>query len=367
MMGLLRMIAAQRGVEFRRHLEETVGLDRVRGIHLGVDPYWMTWVKHNWRYRWDWLDGWPPYGSDSLEESHFLRRRPPDWELHCQRMGYAAGAAPILFRVIFREPSDLRTGRGPTGQIQFEDYPIICESRGTCRALDLHEVDSVGRQSPNTSGTAGGFLRDVVKNIYYLVSCAHVLGEPGETVFMPGPADLSGHVAIGRVEMSLLPPPGRQFVEDPAERELSDMLDIALASLDPGVQDQGTLPGFGNPRHVTPVHRMCAQDPVRLFGKASCRVDAEVASLCLFHEIEIDGAPRQFSDIFAIQSCEPWHLKTQLVKPGDSGAWIVRSLGAITSWDGVLFAGDGATGYACFAENVMTAISQSLPSVSLIP
>ena len=83
--------------------------------------------------------------------------------------------------------------------------------------------------------------------------------------------------------------------------------------------------------------------------------------------VEIDGHMRCFGDIFAITPRRPWYLNHKLAKGNDSGSWVIRSSNGVASWDGMLFAGDGIMGYACFAENIMDKAQAFSPTLALIP
>src|SRR5207248_1477617 len=136
----------------------------------------------------------------------------------------------------------------------------------------------------------------------------------------------------------------------------ADSLDLAIAAFDPRVHAHWVYPGFAKPNAVTSFNGMKSGDHVVFFGKTSGRVDCEIGSLCIFHEIDIEKQPRCFGDIFTLTWPKPWYFNTALAKPGDSGAWILRSRVGFVSWDGMVFACDGATAYACFADNIMNVV-----------
>ena len=103
-------------------------------------------------------------------------------------------------------------------------------------------------------------------------------------------------------------------------------------------------------------------DQVTLVGQKSGKVDAEIDSLTIFHEIDIDKKPRCFGDIYSLCPPKPWYVNTKLVRHGDSGSWIVRKTLSMVGWDGVLVAADGAFAYACFAEDAFDSATQAVTS-----
>jgi len=137
-------------------------------------------------------------------------------------------------------------------------------------------------------------------------------------------------------------------------------LDVALARIDSIFQPDPVVKGIGTPEFVTPITRMFQGDQVSLVGQKSATVDAEIDSLTVFHEIEIDHKIRCFGNIYALCRPRPWYVNTSLVQKGDSGAWILRTEGSMIGWDGVLIAGDGAYAYACFAEDALADVQKSV-------
>jgi hypothetical protein len=382
MIGLLRYVASEFAPGFQDRMNSFLNPKRVRGFHLSVDPYWLAWFRSHWAgraYPWEDPSGYFYWREDSWREdpAGLLRRfredylRPPDWDDHCKAMGYPRNPYPVIFRVIFRDPSDLEELRDLPNN--HEAFPIVYESRPVCRALaqptaspTLAFSGAVGKMPlKQYGGSIGGFLRDTSTNTLYLVSCAHVLGDVGETTYASHPGGVQSPTEIGQVELSVLAPPNAVPSCNNRTHALPDALDLALTELRPGLQPEAGNPSSG-PQHLSSFNAMSSQDHVFLFGERSGRVDAELGSLCVYHEIEVDSQVRCFGDIFTVAPPRPWYLNRNLVKDGDSGSWIVRSLGGITSWDGMLFAGDGVTGYGCFAENIMTTARQSFAAIALV-
>jgi hypothetical protein len=257
--------------------------------------------------------------------------------------------------------------------LSFEGFPIVYESRPPAIGLGATTVvtgaDSVGRRTPAVVGTAGGFLRDTNSSVTYLLSCAHVLGEVGEVITLPGGATGSSGVNLGTVIRSVLPPP------NPPNTPCSERsnpggnnLDVAVAKIHHNIQPDSNVKGIGKPAFITPVLRMKQGDQVSMVGQKSGRVDAEMDSLTIFHEIDIDNQPRCFRYIYSLCPPRPWYVNTKLVNSGDSGSWILRQPNSMVGWDGILVAGDGAHAYACFAEDAFDDVTQSISqNITLFP
>jgi hypothetical protein len=246
----------------------------------------------------------------------------------------------------------------------FEGFPIIYESRPPAIGLAVSTVvaatDNVGRKNPAVAGTAGGFLQDANSSTTYILSCAHVLGGVGDSVIQPGGAKGSS-VTVGNVVRSVLPPPNPPSTSCSSRSfSAANNLDIAVAETCQNIQPDPIVKGIGRPTFVTPVLRMQQGDQVSLVGQKSGKVDAEIDSLTIFHEIDIDNQPRCFGNIFSLSPPRPWYVNTKLVKSGDSGSWILRRTNSMVGWDGVLVAGDGAHAYACFAEDAFDDVVQNI-------
>ena len=361
--SILRQVAAEIGAELRSFLGNRVKAERLRGLHLTFDPYWMTWARYRFGEFWGghW---WPPEFSRDLR--NLITSLPPDWDRHCWNSGYGKESGPILIRIIFREPEDAQQfGDLPH---QYQSYPILYESRPPALGMSIsNAADSVGKVSPDTAGTLGGFLRDVSTGTDYIVSCAHVLGDSGTTVFTPGPADKKACQSVGKVRFSQLVAPNTLPSCNARTHSRNDCLDVALAETDLSVYAQTSYPGVAKPQSITAFDVMTTGDHLTFFGKKGRRVDCEANSLCIFHELEIDGQRRCFGDIFTVIWRKPYYVNSMVAKPGDSGAWLLRLTGHIVTWDGLIVACDGATAYACFAENIIGAARAKISGIALVP
>jgi hypothetical protein len=136
-------------------------------------------------------------------------------------------------------------------------------------------------------------------------------------------------------------------------------LDLSVA----GIDDDVDISAFSIPavNHIRSISDIMPDDTVVFYGKVSNRVEAQIKHVCIWYEIEINGELHCFGDIFEIELPRPWLLNLDLCKRGDSGAWVISRSGEVLSWDGMLFAGDGANGYCCFAEHIMEVCSTAFP------
>jgi hypothetical protein len=358
----------------------------MRGLDLRFDDYWYTSTAQMFRERYEWYEQLEQYAVDyhwvvgkehEIERQRRLRenvsylfdhhskpvfRNSPQWDLRCRSKGYPEGSLPITFRVTLREQENEKLfAELPRS---FEQFPVVYEVRppavGLSAGPSVKASGDIGRSSPPVSGTVGGFLRDQVSKQNYLLSCAHVLGNIGDHVTSPGGS--SSGLQVGIVVHSILPSlqtnPGS--CSSKSHPTIPYHLDLAIAELDPVVVPDPHVNGIGIPSSITPFISMKQGDQVSLVGKASGRVDAEIDALTVFHEIDIDNQPRCFGNVCRLCPPKPWYLNTKLVKRGDSGSWVLRSANSMIGWDGILFAGDGASAFSCYAEDVFNDVTQKV-------
>ena len=378
--SIFRQLARELGPALRDFIRGRLDTQRVRGLHLDVDRYWLAWLHRHVHPYWDdvffreleWQSG------DDL-----LKLRPPGWEEHCFNSGYYKEASPILVRIIFRSPKDLRA-RGDLPS-HYQNYPIVYESRppavgiGDDDSTMCHGGDSIGRRGPDTAGTLGGFLRAINSGTDYLVSCAHVLGGYGEDVYTPGPADTkSGFLKrirswvwrtrvaqIARVRYAQLPQPNKEEGCNNETHPNQNSIDVALAEPHSSAQIQASYGEIAKPQALTPSRAMKSGARLLFVAKNHRRVDCEGGSYCIYHELNIQNQTRCFGDIFTVTWPTPWYFNTTIAKPGDSGSWVLRLAGRLVSWDGMIVACDGATAYACYADNILAGARSVIPDIAL--
>jgi hypothetical protein len=85
------------------------------------------------------------------------------------------------------------------------------------------------------------------------------------------------------------------------------------------------IPTMGQPQALS-VKVMNTHDLVVLYGAKSKRIEAELDSVGLYHEVMIGSQPPCFGDIFSFTPRRPWYVNTNLVQSGDSGAWVTRQV-----------------------------------------
>lgn len=359
MYAALREWVARFGSAFLDTMQTRIPFEAVRAVHIDIDRTFLAWSNTPFRLDPMLLQAagpgshfWHRHVStlDSLMQTHL---RPPAWDVHCRTMGYPDASSPIVIRVAFREAGVLRAAAELP--LAFREYPILYESRPECRALGnaVPVGAAVSGPPPTRAGTAGGFLRDTQSDKKYVVSCAHVLGEEGEQIYQHRQGLSANPVPIGVVRLSIVAPPKALNLACNRHTHANpDALDLAVAALEDRLKVSPTRARSTWPQFVTPISRMSTGDPVTITAHNGRLVQGELGSLALYHEISVEGQNRCFGDIFALSHRRPWYLNTKLVKPGDSGSWVTRDAGDVTGWDGMIFAGDGAYAYACFAETI---------------
>lgn len=360
MHGILRKTAAEIESRLREFLSNAS--DTIRGIHLYFDEYWLEATRANLMthcFQYSFGPQSPeqnmlfPYAAKFFSWQPDIEFRPSRWGEHCRARGFTEKSRPIIIRVILRD-----AGMNPRRldlPNNFEDYPIVYQYRPPCGAYSLGSLvvgQSVGKENPNTAGTLGGFLQDS-SGREHLVTCAHVVHGDETPVFAPGPADSSIRSQVAIVRHFNLPvptPPGTKC--NSRSMRSGNTVDVACAEVDSSIVSTIHCK-IGHVNDINNADIVAQGMPVCFVGKSSGYRDAEVGSVCIWHEIEIGGQPHCFSDIFEITHPKPFYLNTGLARPGDSGAWIISRENLCTSWNGMLIGGDGAQAYACYAENLM--------------
>ena len=52
MFYLLRQFAREQGEKLRYFIGESFPNNEIRGLHVGVDPLWLTWIRRRYVRRW---------------------------------------------------------------------------------------------------------------------------------------------------------------------------------------------------------------------------------------------------------------------------------------------------------------------------
>jgi hypothetical protein len=380
MMDHMIELAQQFLVPLQNLLQDALGSYSVRGAILEVDRFWIRAFlqsKHRWYYPgWDFGDGLLMQHASLLEPIPWdYNFRPSGWDEHCKIMGYGSGANPFVIRVILRHRKKDQSGEWPRIH---EGCPIIYEYRPPVIAASLstlasrlrevilsedrevgpRSATSIGRRDPNTAGTLGGYVRHRATGAVYLVSCFHVLGPPDTPVYSPGPYEGHSGARIATVTFHHFPPPSRPN-SDCNLFGLPDApkLDLAVAELYESAEPHGlnlekSADGVRDPARMNPYQ------PVAFVGKESGRVDAQLTGVTIWHELLFPDAagnyvPHCFGTIFEMSGLRG--DRKDLVKSGDSGAWIIDEAGGVRMWNGMLVARLGARAYGCYAQFIIDA------------
>lgn len=371
---ILKEVAERHAEEFQRKFERYLDPETTCGLRLSFDPLWEA-LRNCHGYLWnpyheclsllggvdmldDFLRGWESKRWESLN------RR---WHRLKEEQNQPPSEVPINFHLYFRSDEARReAGEMPR---QFLQFGVVADVRPPAAgmAISLAASDQVGRKSPANHGTLGGFLRDGNTGTDYAVTCAHVCSLADRDLMHPGPAKKNTVTQVGRVIHSVVPPPSGGARSCYAPWPNPGALDFSLSEVDPSVSTSNHFQRVGSPVLFSPISAICKSDQVEIFAEQSGRVDAEVAMYSIHDEILIDGQKRCFSDIFTLTPPKPFYLNRSILKPGDSGGWVLCQRAGVTSWDGMVFACDGATAYACYAENIVNEARKACSGIKLPP
>ena len=357
----LRDLARELAPSFEDSYSQVLRPEWVQGLHLTIDRIWLEWLRlQTQTNRWEYPPFPPMPAGGSFRDLSLLdyeskvpewiqKHRPNWWWDYLAQARQEGADSPVQFRIIFRSTEAIQAA--PEWSAVFRGHPVIAEVHPPCVAL-VNPGDNVGQNSPITEGTLGGFLYDSAAREYYAVTCAHVCAQ-FNALEHPSPMKSSKkRQTLGVASHAVLASPNLQKGCTNRSHTTPDALDMALVRVAAGILPNLDFPSLSKPSLVTQVSKMTTGDHVVIFGERSGQVDAEISSLCLYHEVDVSGYKRCFGDIFSLTHRRPYYFNTKLVDHGDSGAWILSQIGGVTAWDGMVFAGDGATAYACFAENI---------------
>jgi len=358
--------------EFENSFDRYLNPQLVCGLRLSFDPLWIAvvrrWAGPYFGYPsawWDIFDGIRPFDwFERISKQHEWAF--DGWRRLRKSQGQSTGAMPIQFRIYYRS-DEARRGSGeiPPTFLQFQ---VVADVRppAIAIAISLNPRDQVGQQSPATNGTLGGFLRDPNTGSDYAITCSHVCGTKGNSLYHPGPAKTKHHSVIGTVIHSVLPGLNSGARCGYAVWPSPNTLDLSASAVATAVSVSNHFPVLGKPVLISPINSIMKADPVMIYGERSGRIDAEIAMYSIYDEIDVGGT-RCFSDIFTLTYPRPYYLNADIIKAGDSGGWVLADRQGITAWDGMVFASDGATAYACYAENIINELRTVCPGVILPP
>ena len=216
----------------------------------------------------------------------------------------------------------------------------------------------------------GGFLRKS-NDEWYGVTCGHVVAS-NDVVLTPAPAAslrgwwyspslvgravrdrLSPPSAIGQVVLRDLPPPVVPGSPGPPGLAKNDLAVIALSRRQ--VRSASAT-------SVSPADGLTMGSWVSIRG-AKTRGAFRIARAYPLHMkmiIEVDGAEREFENVFSIEALAYPYVNS-VVELGDSGAWVCDHSG---NWYGMVFARSRGRefAYASFAEPIHQRAEQAFGS-----
>lgn len=351
----------------------------IQGLHVGVDELFAQWYYTALYKEWRWSvlpEYWPWRSIRYFEEipAEVRREIPRWWSGHAQRVGYGDGASPFYIKVLLREEEYhlLEFERPRAIPNRNGRYRIIYEPRppAVARAgLTLWHGDGIRDSGGMSFGTCGGGLQDAAHGTKYGVTCRHVLSQQGGRVETSLGGQPIGHVqAMG----SLSPTPAGSFCNHRAVPGASST-DWSVFEIDTAVSVQVHQTQHGRIAHERSTLNIGPYIDVEFTGATSGRRECQTGSVGVWHEVIVDGTPHCFGDIFQLK----WRPGTRftcrrtnkdLIQSGDSGAWVISDapsgqIGADVF--GMVIAGDGADGYASFAENFLGEIRNTLGSQTI--
>jgi hypothetical protein len=368
----------------------------VQGVNLSIDPFWLAF----WRWKHGGRDG------RRIRERRLFERlplmwsdKPAGWKEYCLDRGYPEDAHPITIVVILREPPE-RTylARLPK---RLEDFPIRYECEPECVAVAgnkaLRPGETVGpkglQSGDHTSeadvlkgskGTVGGFLRNYTNGSVHATTCAHVAGSVPNRIYrfrppMSKPVMLIGELLshgkegweqfpVGYVRTTSIPPQlepagkcNRLHNLDAGEHSggpppiQKNALDFALIELEENISATPLIDGLGLPNHSSKISDLTPGDSVKFVGATSGCVEAVLGDMNIWRDIRVEGERRCFGDLFTMEHPHHIYVQSSLVRPGDSGAWVVNSDADVLCWDGMVIAEAGARAYCCYAAHILSA------------
>jgi len=379
--------------EVKEILDRVIGSDKlgrsVRGIHVGLDRYWDRWSA---RYRVrrmisreapfsypfvfdpldDWFDPTTFGGKGPFDLDDLLKGTPPPprWDEHCRARGYQKGSSPLYVRVLMRSPEvlrDLKESQELTDfrtPVEFVFMPPFAAMGSGVVSVSLGA--SVGQSMPARAGTLGGVLMNKSDSVAYGVTCAHVVGATNAAVYQPAPQDSASPSQIGTVFFETLPralQAGENCTSRARGGSSERSVDFALIELLPSVAYESNAADT-----IAQVTTTAQGASVIFTGRSTEKGAAETGPLCLWDEIDVKGTVHCFGDIFVLEKPRPWYVNTDLVKEGDSGAWVIRhSATGASAWWGMIIAGNGSRAYASFAENMLEASLRSTCGQLVLP
>jgi hypothetical protein len=308
-------------------------------------------------------------GASNVEQMLAGGKIPPSWPTVCAAATLPATLSPIYVVVYVTVPPATFTAQNPVPQVIPPGHLVIVEqidpfeeaADRTRHRPNLCGGISLGNSAQMGAGTLGGFFKNVAGDPLIL-SCAHVIEDAATTdVIQQGtkdggamPYDLAGSTLWAA---PLTPPTGFMFGSPYLKA------DAALANVDASCTAIRTIRTLsGDVTAIAPLAGMSLGDDVVFVGKESDCAMGRVFRFIARAKVKIRGIVYNFGDIFEIESRYPIYIGS-LVRPGDSGSWVIYEKPAHPSgvqYDmyGLLFARNGKTGLCCVAEDVKSELER---------
>ncbi len=366
-----------------RLLNDLEEIKTVRGVLLGLDPFWLeVWnAYHVIRKNRDIFDAlraldlpisdrdfesWAPVWPK--EHRANILEKPVQFEnlfslFECvwkSPWGKASYGPPLQITVVTEKFTDIEflaeRARRLEGPLR---YSIVQSVRGRswlCMPKNLHSPVpggvSVGTGA-KLNGTLGGYLYDDAQNPY-AVTCAHVVQKYGASMDHPAQVDNSAHAAVlGTVNgLAPLKPSSSSSICNPFHPHAHlHTVDAALIKLTGKATGQPHILGLRAPSGIAQKSAVNIGDLLDMAGKESgCRqLLATKLAITFKYDDQATGDSYCFKEAFEVVWPTNGASQGPPAVSGDSGAWLLNSA---SEWVGMLVAADTHAGYAIYAENV---------------
>lgn len=347
------------------NLSERISYNKVKiGIILDINPYWKAAYRvwemglEPWRIRTGERDGYNlldyiynanPSGGlfDFGWRNEFVKHRTSSDFSHRYEGGkmgfpeFPESFQPYMLRILAKPaftPEEIEARRSLRDAAIQTAIPTIVQTE----VPRLIAAPGDGISSGSSSGTLGGFLRDVSTKQTYAVTCGHVVS--AGTVYC-------GASSVGTCRSSDIASP----IPFPSGTYCTHGC-TSMTHLDVAIIDVGTA-SVSNTA-ATIANTITNGDLVEMHGATSGKVDYEVGGWV----VELNLAGSCWERLFAIHvptaGIAPLSARFALhplPRPGDSGAWLLRNQ---TEWAGMVVASGHMSGYALAADTIKTEASK---------
>ena len=152
---------------------------------------------------------------------------------------------------------------------------------------------------------------------------------------------------LGEVRHHAMPPASKGMRCTKAVNKAAHALDFCAIELDAKAPASPTYVDY-----IASDLTIACGDDVEFKRENKKIVNARVAGLSVWLEIDVRGEPHCYADMLIIEEPRGWYVKPGLTRPGDSGTWILFYDTLTVAWYGVIVGGDGVHGYCSFAQAI---------------